>query len=500
MEKVVCSCASCNAYFGEFFNQWIKISKSYISPVIDTDEISSVTLTGAVRLGDKETLIENCYLQDLACTCGAVIGLRCLETPVNHVLRNGQLFLRLSSVQIKSLHTHKLVEIKVQRTLKLREASHGGSPLANEPPDHDVPSEIHGHLLDHLQAQLDAQREETQRLNKAGFQMASSFDSAVLRIEGEVKKLKDGMVSLKEEQNDSSNNVNTVDEKVDWLRVDVEDVRKTLATKSAYARLDEEVATAKSAVADVRTYLSDELGKWAKKQQRKQEILATDLSTARVELGTLRDELDGTKKTISKKISAEDVYIKEVASLGADLKELRDELAKERSKKSPPREPVFPSREIDILTTNITKIGQRANQVEALQMELEILRERVQRMENGPTPRKQDESNMGDRNSDSINSLPKVSGRKRKHSARLKEASLPMSPTISSSKKPTRSLRSNSPLTSHDPLFSSPLVKARGTEAQTPSSPRLTKSGEVDKRCMRRLTRLAAAGNSASND
>ncbi|KAI1213977.1 uncharacterized protein F4807DRAFT_207625 [Annulohypoxylon truncatum] len=511
MEKVVCSCASCNEYLAEFFNRWIKIGKSYISPVIDTDEIFPGAPTGAVRLGEKETLVENCHLQDIACSCDAIVGLRCLDTPVNHVLHDGQLFLRLSSIKTRAVNDHKLVDIKIQRTLKLREASHSGSTTANTPPasedsanmpmDHDGPSEIHGHLLDHIQDQLDAQREETQRLNRAGFQMASSFDNAVLRIEGEIKKLKDGMGDLRDERETNCNKIDAIDDNVAQLRIIVDDVKNASQNKSAYTRLDEELASAKQAIADVRLSLNNELDKSTKRHQRKHETLTSDLNAVRLNLGAMRDELDGTKKTINKRISAENIHGTEIASLRAELKELREELAKERSQKTFPRGSMFPSREIDILTTNITKIGQRANQIETLQMAFELLKERVQRMEKGSTSNDQDASETGNQNRHSIDLLPEVSRRKRKHSPRPEETTdLPTPQTTSSSKKPTRQLRSNSPLSNHGSLWSSPRAKAQTSDAQTADSPRLTKSGAVDKRSMRRLTRLAASQNTGSND
>ncbi|KAI1461883.1 hypothetical protein F4805DRAFT_186398 [Annulohypoxylon moriforme] len=511
MERVVCSCANCNAYLGEFFNQWVKIGKSYISPLIEGDRISSVTLTGEVRLGDKETLVENCHLQDLACNCNEVIGLKCLDTPVNHVLCDGQLFLRFSSIHIKNLHTRKLVELKIQRTLKLREASHGGSTTAKTPPasensanmsrDHDGPSEIHGHLLDHHQAQIDSQREETQRLNRAGFQMAFSFDNAVLRIEGEIKKLKDGMIDLKEEQEANSTKIGSVDNDVTRLRIIVDDAKNTSQDKSAYTRLDEELASAKQVIADVRTSLIQELNYSTNSQQVKHEALTEGLDDTKRDLGILWDDLDETKKTMNKRISTDSEHSKEIASLRAELKELKEELAKELSQKLTPKEPVFPSREIDILTTNVTKIGQRAGQIDALRMEFEILRERVQRMDKGPTFNNQDVSDVGDHNRHSINSLPEAPRRKRKHSPQPEEtANLPVSPIPSASKRLTRKSWTNSPSSKNDSSFSSPSAKAQASETQTPNSPRLTKSGAVDKRSMRRLTRLATLQNAASND
>ncbi|KAI2462830.1 hypothetical protein F4781DRAFT_168284 [Annulohypoxylon bovei var. microspora] len=505
MEKIACSCTKCKVYLGEFINQWIKIGKSYVSPVVEPEEISPIGPTGTARLGEKQTLIENCHLQDQACRCGAVIGLRCLDTPVNHVLHNGQLFLQLSSVVFTGLDWNaKHVQIRIQRTLKLRKASRSGFTAANSPQasedssnmsmNNDGPSEIHGHLLDHLQAQLDAQREETQRLNRAGFHMASSFDSAVLRIESEMKKFKESMVDLQEDQIKKLSRTGNVEDDVTLLKVEVDDLKKVSQNASAYTRLEREVSLAKQAIADVGLSLSNELDKSAKKQQRKHEILSAGLGSVQLDLGVLREELDGTKKTATERISVENNYAKEVASLRAELKELREELAKERSQKSLPRDPVIPSREIDILTTNITKIGQRASQVEALQMGFELLRERVQRMEKMLTPNTQDALDIESQTIHSTDSVSGTSGQKRKHNPRPEEtANLRTSPTTSPSKRPTRKSWSSSPSTP-------PSSRTQTLGAQPFDSPRLTKSGAVDKRSTRRITRLAALRSAASND
>ncbi|KAI1376343.1 hypothetical protein F4677DRAFT_89020 [Hypoxylon crocopeplum] len=496
MDRVVCSCLKCAHRLGEFVNLWIKIGKSYISPVVNSEDSLSVAPTGSVRLGDEKTLIDSCHVQDVACSkCRAVIGLKCLDTPVNHVLHQDQLFLRLSSVVITTLDGHFRAEVTIQRTLKLREASRNGSTTTNTPPASETSahmftndngsSEIHGQLLDHIQAQLNAQMEETQRLNRAGYQMVSSFDNAVLRIEGEVKKLKDSMTDLREESRNYHSKDVGMENAITSLKDELEDVKNASQDQSTYGRLEQELASAKQAIVDVRQSLANELENSAKRHQQKHKSILSDLEHTQDDLGRVQTELNGTRETMKESVVTAKAYAKEVASLRVELKELREEMARERSERSP-NDPVFPAQEIDILTTNITKIGQRASQVETLQMEFELLKGRVQRMEKARTPNSQDATDVGTQHRNLAHSLPRALGRKRKHSPQPEVAAKLDTPSgTSSSKRPTRTPSSGSPSKNKDSMGSPPSSKAQKINTKASDSPWLTKSGTIDKRFLR---------------
>ncbi|KAI0842859.1 hypothetical protein F5Y06DRAFT_75127 [Hypoxylon sp. FL0890] len=504
MEQVDCSCASCDRRLGQFFNLWIKIGKSYISPVIGNGDNLGAPKTGPIRLGEEQTLIENCQLQDVSCLhCLAIIGLRCLNTPVNHVLHNDQLFLRLSSVNITAMNGDNPIQVNIQRTLEVKEASRSGFTAADTPPasessahmftDNNGPSEIREHLLDHLQAQLDAQKEEIQRLNRSGFQMVSSFDNAVFRVEGDIKKLRECTEGLQEDLKTQHSKTASTKDDVTSLRNDLDEVKKASQVKSSYSNIELELDLAKQAVEDVRLSLSKYFDESAKEQKRHETVIS-DLESVQRDLSHIREELDKTRKTTAESISTAEFSAEEIVSLRAELKELREELAKERSQKPPPTDPEFPSREIDILTTNITKIGQKASQVEILQMEFELFKERLQRMEKTRTPNGQDAADVETQSRNSVRFPLGASGQKRKHS--------PQPEVTTNSNTPSAALSSKRPMRAPSP-GSPPSMQNHKLEDKESQSPRLTKSGKVDKRylkgSLRRDSRLEAAKGTISN-
>ncbi|OTA69467.1 hypothetical protein K449DRAFT_428914 [Hypoxylon sp. EC38] len=516
MEQVGCDCASCDRRLGQLFNLWIKIGKSYISPVIGNGENLSAPQTGRIRVGEEQTLIENCHIQDVSCPhCLTTIGLRCLDTPANHVLHNDQLFLRLSSVKITATNGDDPVQVTIQRTLKLKEASGSGSTTANTPPasessahtftGNNGPSELREQLLDHLHAQIDSQGEEIQRLNRSGFQMVSSFDNAVLRVEGDIKKLRECMEGMQKDLKTYRSSTASMNDNVNSLRNDLDEEKKaSQVMSSSYSNIELELALAKQAIEDVRLSLSKYLNNSAQGQQEHKTI-SSELNSAQRDLRHFREELDRSRKNTTEGISAAKASAKEIVALKAELKELREELAQERSQKPPPPDPEFPSREIDILTTNITKIGQKANQVDILQMEFELFKERLQRMEKTRTPNSQDITDVETQHRNFARFQPRASGRKRKHSPQPEGAlSLDASLTTSSGKRPMRAPLSSSPSQNRDSINLTPPIQAQKSDGKASESPRLTKSGSVDKRYLRgssrRGSKPAAVQDKISND
>jgi hypothetical protein len=111
MDQVACTCSTCGTRIGVFFNRWARVGKGYLSPLVDEGKNLAVLAQGPVRSGEPLTLVHGWYvhlecswtcsrtfltdcmgrprshLQDIACSeCDAVLGLRCNDVPVNHVL------------------------------------------------------------------------------------------------------------------------------------------------------------------------------------------------------------------------------------------------------------------------------------------------------------------------------------------------------------------------------------------------------------------------------
>ncbi|KAI1075803.1 hypothetical protein F5B20DRAFT_373895 [Whalleya microplaca] len=496
MQQVACACMKCKRHLGELLNLWTQIGKSYISPIVPSETGLRITPSGSARLGDKQTLVDSCQLQDVACArCRTVIGLQLTDTPINHVLHKGQLFLRSSSLIITDLEGGDVVQPTIQRTLKLKEATRNGVTTGDTPTDsrddlhsfqrHTRPSSEGDQInIDHLQA-------EVQRLDQAGYQMLSSFNNAVLRTDGEVEKLKNGVSDLQQNLTSTYTNTLGIEKDIVSLKSELKQTKKIAQGKPTQTYIDQEILSAKQIITDTRLSLSSELEDAGKEHQRRQETLQSELDHARQELKEMKEDLDSVRSTARESISTARAYAKDVISLKAELKQLREEVARDRSRKSPPNDPVFPAREIDILTSSITKIGQRAGHIESLQMEFELLKGRVQRLE-ARTPTSRNDSDIGHLH---INSSTPRQGRHGKRSRSHEHADTSGSETsaitpLAKRQLPDRGIIPSSPINC-DSIFSPPSIGTHKPDIELRESPRLTKSGAVDKRYLKRGLRGA---------
>ncbi|KAJ3945765.1 uncharacterized protein N0V96_004105 [Colletotrichum fioriniae] len=328
------------------------------------------------RIGEAGYLVAECELQDVACAkCDNVIGLMCLSSPVNHVLHE-----KTSVVFLKK--NGKPIELDVRRKLKLRDDSRPGSYSANDHfnpdsgkgfgPGHGSPNS-ENFEFSRLRVELDAQRESIDRIDTAGFQVVSQFDSAVSRIEKEMAKLNSTLNQL---QGDFDLH------KADLKSVEIETSSGKCSTQdsSKLSRLDSQVRTANAAISEMKK-LSEEVN-------RENDELRNDLLISRedyqrlenVALG-LQANVASTTKPVKNILNMNIDSAKETASLRIELRQLRQILDQDRKKKLDLSQQQIPSRELDILASNITKIGARANQVEALQMEFDLFKSRIQRLE-----------------------------------------------------------------------------------------------------------------------
>ncbi|KAK3311199.1 uncharacterized protein B0T15DRAFT_507784 [Chaetomium strumarium] len=113
MESVFCECKECGALIGRFTNLWTQIGKDLFSPVLEPE-------------GD---LAIHCQGHDRNCT--AVLGLKCIHTPVNHLLGGGQILLRLASVGLLDSDGHGS-EFAIKRIL-IDEPTMGSNAKVAEP-------------------------------------------------------------------------------------------------------------------------------------------------------------------------------------------------------------------------------------------------------------------------------------------------------------------------------------------------------------------------------
>lgn len=84
---------------------------------------------------------------------------------------------------------------------------------------------------------------------------------------------------------------------------------------------------------------------------------------------------------VKKNVSTSKEHTKELKSLRGEVSALRGLLNTHPASQPSDRSVAFPNRELNILTDNIAKIGNKESQVETLHMQFEILKGRSERME-----------------------------------------------------------------------------------------------------------------------
>lgn len=270
----------------------------------------------------------------------------------------------------------------MRRKLKLRSDSRPGSYPAN---DHFNPDSGKGFGPGHgspnsenidfsrLRVDLDAQRESIDRIDTAGFQVVSQFDSAVSRIEKEMAKLNSTLDQL---QNDFD--LHKADLKS--VKIEVSSGEYTTQNSPKLSRLESQVRTANAAISEMKK-LSEEV-------KRENVELRNDLLISRkdykklenADLG-LQANMAKMNETVKNILDMNMNSAKETATLRIELGQLRQIMDQDGKKKVDLSKQQIPSRELDILTSNMTKIGARASQVETLQMEFDIFKSRIQRLE-----------------------------------------------------------------------------------------------------------------------
>ncbi|KZL88300.1 hypothetical protein CI238_01149 [Colletotrichum incanum] len=253
--------------------------------------------------------------QDVACAkCSKVICLKCLNSPVNHVLGE-----QTSVVFLKD----------------------NGKA-----------------------AQLD--REDIEKIDAAGYQVAAQLDSAVSRIESEVKKLNATMSGLQKD--------------IDRHKADLSSARREglkrgdgIQSGSKIFRLENQVQAASAAVSEIQKLSNDARSEM---DELRPELQATRNEFRRLEntLSDLQQELAYAKKASQGSLDTLESTSKEMTSLRADLAQLRRAMEQDRSKRLVSANPQLNLTELDILSSNITKIGTRASQIESLQKEFDLFK------------------------------------------------------------------------------------------------------------------------------
>lgn len=221
------------------------------------------------------------------------------------------------------------------------------------------------------------------------------------RVEREVKKLQDTLITLRRELDGNRDDVSSIKKNVDSVRKDtrvVSDETRTLDSKLRDLRQSVPTSDAIDKLRDALTSLrQSSLDRTSEANELRRELnrLKTELNSAKDGQAALKEQVEGLK-TASKDTSAPKDYAREVSALRLELKQLRQETAQKPTSYSQAQSSSFSAKELDILTRNITKIGNRASQIETLQMEFQLFKSRIHRLEAAelPEPAQRDEYDL----------------------------------------------------------------------------------------------------------
>ncbi|KAI1176669.1 hypothetical protein F4777DRAFT_587754 [Nemania sp. FL0916] len=493
MEAVVIYCKRCDHRLGTTLNSWTQIGKSFISPVLRARDPWGIALDGVIRHGESGTIIDNCRVQEVSCNqCRSTLGSKCLSTAVNHVLSEGQLLLRTASITVRNSSNHVAIEPTIQRILDLKNHDthkshpegdnsseyydeHGRGRAANREPE-----------LDHILKNIEAQREKIQRIETGGYQLTALIDQTVLRINDEVGTLRNVISYFIRGSLDIQTKTRTLTDDILSAKGKISEIMGALRLLATQRQLKQEAESIRAVIADTNTSLRTEMSGMQQSHEERLDALESELKTAQQDLKASQNLLESARTTAKATAAASNTNTKDIIAMRAEVQQLRQELSLERSCKSYSTNSTFASRDLDILTENIMMIGQRANQVESLRMEFELLKGRVQRMETQMVASQRDP--VADFQQRGFQ-MPQLthSDRKMLFDQYAQGHNRPDIPSFTVTKEGGGQVDLPSSTTAHLTALpsSSPSTKAPKGSKST-DTPKLTKSGAIDKRTLKK--------------
>ncbi len=278
-------------------------------------------------------------------------------------IRN-QVLLRLASVELLDTDGSE-IEFAIKRVLSVNEPSRvstkdkspdpaGGAPFASSFPGAAEILQLHGHLHD--------QREDIRRIDSNGFRIVSALDRRAGRIEGEVTKLQATVGTMHRDFGELQKELVSVRGELSKAAASVQGVTALAALEHRLDSMNTTLAAAGQQLTALNTRLDEDTGE------------------LRAELARIHQDMEELRAEVGHGVSAAD-HAQDMAALRVEMAQMRRQMDEIRTQGMGRVDTVFPSRELEVLTTSIAKIGSRASQVESLQMELEMLKGRVERAE-----------------------------------------------------------------------------------------------------------------------
>ena len=327
-----------------------------------------------------------------------MVAIKCLSTPANHVFSDGQVLLHLAKVRLVKRGGIG-IEPRVQRQLNLRGVA-PGSATGNETPSDpmrgsepldsspgSVPEFYHSRM-ERLEEELRVQRQHIHQVHSAEQHLCTVFKYTIAQIQQEGQQLKHNSNMIRNHLDETSARVSTCKEETVALRGQLDELEENQDGNFAMVKgIKLQIDAATGAVSSLKSDLMNLSSSKASCTQ----VVATnaDLKNLKKELSNLKTEVNHLKKDATETLSAVREYGKEVATLKDELGQVQGELGRERTTLKGSKTPVVPNQEIEILANSISRISNRANKVETLEMELELVKRRICRLESG-APESQD--------------------------------------------------------------------------------------------------------------
>ena len=349
-----------------------------------------------------------------------------------------------------------------------------------------------------LQADIETQREEISRINSTGLQAVSSFEGAVSRTEQKVQQLNDMVQTILDDHNRTQDGLALAEQKIQLLTGIIEIVRE------AEAKAQDDVTRLKSQISDLKRPIAEEPEIISLNQNQEathSQLGELDQRTSHLgrEIDLLKDrqanydetdsiregEAVDMKKMVDELCDVTREFIKEVSALRNEVKSVSEAQAN----KPAPVDPELLSDELDLLSSNVSRIGNQASLIEPLKMDLELFRARLERFEARVSSVDTRQSNTRALEMDAESPINGLNGVQLGHSTAQKRTSESLDNTqflggtppkrraFMSDDSATPSARSST----EDELQSSPSVLLGAKLA-----PHVTSSGSVSKRLLRR--------------
>ncbi|KAI1131279.1 hypothetical protein F5Y10DRAFT_72768 [Nemania abortiva] len=351
IQAVMLCCSKCDNHLGTLLNLWIQMDEGHMITLVSTTvDFWGISQEGPVRLG-KLAVVDTCHVQDIVCNqCRSSLGSKCISSAVNHVLHQGQLLLRISSVQIKNPSNSSTIQPIILRILKRN--NQPAAKSQSEGDDHGLRDDFsyrqaanNNSVLNHILQKIDTQGEKIERLDTACHQAVTSVGWTMQHTNDEVRRSKF----------DISSNAAEIKETQNHLEQESTSIRDTIVEANT----------------SLRTEYND---KWERHQQRFN-LLEPKLENALQELKELKTLLESTRTAEASAPAASAVNTEEMTGLMAELRHLRHELSLERSRRSHSTNPPPTARGTDTLTGNITKTANTANRTKPPLVDLKVLKE-----------------------------------------------------------------------------------------------------------------------------